>query len=253
MKKVLTFTLLAALAALPALAQQNPQGYAMVRYDLDALAITYCSTSDPLSGPGAVTNASSSTTITGADLTQDVFAAVEKGDVIYVTVVSTSTTYTRGVLSKTDADNVVLDEAVDFGGNSYSWTYRDQTCGTASTDGWVSVSGLEDLTIGLFFPQMVGDVGVNGIDVRVEGTVKTPDGSTNPTQLWPTDKTVGGVVTVQNFDTAGVTSNVFINVTAPIDSIRVGMFFNTADDALGDLTTNAEQITAVLFGQQGGN
>ena len=256
MKKLLTFMLFVAFAALPALAQQNPQGFMTVRYDLDATSIIYCRSNGsgnspfgaPLSGVGAVTNASSSTTITGSDLTQDVFAAVGRGDVIYIKDGPGNTVYTRGVITKTDADNVVLDEAVDLGGDSFTWTYRDQECGTAATDGWVSAAGLENLSVGLFFKQ-VSDDG-NGIDVRLEGTIKTPDGTTNVMQIWPS-RDPAAALTVQNFTVAGAVSNMIVNVTAPIDSLRVGLLFNVADDGT-DTLTDAEQITIVLFGQQGG-
>jgi hypothetical protein len=245
------------LIAAPAIAQQNPQGYFMTRYDLDATAITYCRSNGkggspygaPLSGPGQVTNAASSTTITGADLTADVFTAIAAGDTIYIHDGATGTTYARGVVTRTDADNVVVDEAVDLGGSNFGWTWRDQTCGTAVTDGWVSAAGLENLSVGLFFKQISDDG--SGIDVRLEGTIHTPDGTTNIMQIWPS-KDPAAANTVQNFTTAGLVSNMIVNVTAPIDSLRVGMFFNSADDAAGDVTTDAEQITVVLFGQQGG-
>lgn len=253
MKKSMIALVLAALTV-PALAQQNPQGYFMARYDLDATSITYCRSNGqggspygaPLAGVARVTNSASSTTVTGSDLTLDVFAAVEAGDVIYIHDGSTSTTYTRGVLSKTDADNVVVDEAVNLGGNNFSWTYRDQTCGTAVTSGWVSAAGMDNLSVGIFFTNISDDG--NGIDVRIEGTIQSADGTTNLVQVWPS-KDVAAAASVQNFTTEGITSNLFVNITSPLDSLRIGMFFNTADDGT-DTTTDAEQITVILFGSQ---
>lgn len=253
MKRLIVALLL--LIAAPVLAQQNPQQYMMVRYDLDATTLTFCRSNGkggpsgaPLDGVARVTNAASSTTITGSDTSLDVFAAIEAGDTIYIHDGATGTTYTRGVLSKTDADNVVVDEAVNLGGNSYGWTWRDQTCGTTATDGWVNASGLENLSVGIFFTNISDDG--NGIDARLEATIQTPDGSTNLVQVWP-DKTVAAAASVQNFTTEGITSNLFVNITNPIDSLRVGMKINTADDG-SDVAGDAEQITVILFGQQGG-
>jgi hypothetical protein len=253
MKKALTF-ILAAAFAVPALAQQNPQAYFMVRYDLDATSMTFCRSlgkggpgGEPLAGVGSVTNAASSPTITGSDLTLDSFAAISAGDLILIHDGSTGTTYHRTVLEKTDNDNVNLDESVDLGGGSFNWTYRDHDCGTANGDGWVDASGLDNLSVALMFRNIASDG--SGIDVRVEGTLDTPDGTTkNRIQLWP-DKDPAAANSVQIFTSEGVISNMIVNITAPISKLRVGMNFTVADDG-SDGVNDSEQLTAVLYGSK---
>lgn len=249
--KRLTLVLAMLLLATPVMAQQVRLGYMALRYDLDATSITYCRSEgkngDPFGPPMSrdylVDNAGSETAVTSATADQDVFLGMARGDVMFITVAAVQ--YPRGVLTYTDTENIVVDEAIDLSAADYPFTWRRNNCGTAVTDGWVNIGGMDDVTVGIFLKQYVGDG--NGIDFRLEGTVQTPDGTTNIVQLWPTDKTVDGAATVQNILNTGITANIFINVQEPIDQIRLGMFHNTADDG-ADLTTNAEQITAVVFG-----
>ena len=249
MKKLL---LLLLLLAIPAQAE-NVTGYFAVRYDLDSTSIIYCRSEgergDPFRPPKSalyrVDNAGSETAVTSATAGQDVFLGMAAGDVMYITVDQVQ--YERGVLTYTDTENIVVDEAIDLSGDDYRFSWRRNNCGTAATDGWLSTSGLSNLSVMFAMNQYVGDAGNNGMDVRIEGMIAAPDGTTSVMQLWPS-KSVGAAASVQNFLTAGITSNLIVNVTAPIEQIRVGMLHNTADDASGDLTTNAEQISVTLYG-----
>ncbi len=248
MKKVLFFILVFLCAPLVH-AQEEVVGYFMTRYDLDATSLTFCRSEGQngsvFEGPVNVqyTADSSGTAVTSATASTSTFDLMAALDAIYLT--SGGVIYPRSILTYTDVDTLVTDEALTASGAKVSW--RKHNCGTGVTNGWISTRGINNITIGFFLTQYVGDG--NGLDMRVEGTVETPDGTTNVVQLWPTDKTVGGAATVDNFTTAAIASNLFINVNAPVSMIRIGVLHNTADDG-NDLTTNAEQVTAVLYGQR---
>jgi hypothetical protein len=240
------------LLALPAAAQQNALAYFYHRHDVDATAITYCRSEgqngDPFGAPMAidaqVDNAGSSTTIDQASATGEPFRDMGVGDTFFIHGVTAGSITPRSIVTASSSTSVVVDEAIDLSADNYNITWRNDVCGTAVTSGWISTAGLSNVTIGFFLTQYVGDG--NGLDVRIEGTVETSDGTTNIVQLWPTGKTVGGAATVQNFTTAGIATNIFVNITAPVQKVRVGAFHNTADDG-NDLTTNAEQITVALY------
>jgi hypothetical protein len=242
-------TLLLLLLALPAQAEVVV-GHFMSRYDLDATTITYCRSEgqrgDPFAPPKPndylVDNAGSVTAVTSATAGQDVFLGMGTGDMITITV--SQVDYPRGILTYTDTENIVVDEAIDLSASDYKITWRENKCGTAATDGWLDASNLINISVFFYLTQYVGDG--NGLDVRIEAIVLTPDGTENLVQVWP-DKAVAAGASVQNFTTAGITSNLIVNITAPVQRIRVGVLHNTADDG-NDLTTNAEQISAVLFG-----
>jgi hypothetical protein len=227
------------------------KGYFTVRYDLDATTMTFCTAvgvdgtvwdAQDKAGDAQVDNSGSSTTITDTG-TGHPFTNVAVGDELLIDVAGVLTP--RGVIARASADSITVDEAIDLSAADYDFTYRDTTCGTASTSGWVYVGNLHDLTVFFDLSQYTGDG--NGLDIRLQGSISTPDGYTNITQLWPTDKEVGGAATVANLLTAGETSNVMIRVQEPIEYIRLGMLHHTADDGT-DTTTDAEQITAGILG-----
>jgi len=260
MKKVL-FVLFGLLLAVPVVGQENPQGFFTLRYDLDATAITYCRCEGvdgnpfgaPKTVPYLVDNGGSSTSITSATAGQAVFDGMGVGDIVFLNV--GGVLYPRGIVTYTDSENIVVDEAIDLSASDYPITWKNTVCGTGVTNGWISTAGLEQATVGFFIKQFVGDT--NGLRARLEGTVLTPDGTTNIVQLWPATKVIATAATTQLFQTggvdptAGITSNLFINITSAVQAVRVGMYHATADDG-NDLTTNAEQITVVLFGAKGG-
>jgi hypothetical protein len=229
------------------------KGFFTARYDLDATTMTYCASvgadgtvwdSQGIAGDAQVDNASSSTTITDTG-TGHPFTNVAVGDLLLIDVAGVLTP--REVIARADEDGVTVDEAIDLSAADYDFTYRDLTCGTASTSGWVYVGNLHNVLVTFNMPQYTGDG--NGIDVRFEGAQSTPDGYWNPTQLYPIDKTVGGAATVQNLGTAGIAANLMIYLPEPVEYVRFGMMHNTADDGT-DTTTDAEQITVIIVGEE---
>lgn len=243
--------LLLLLLATPVQAE-NVVGHFMSRFDLDRpdANMIFCRSEgirgNPFGPPKPadylVDNAGSETAVTSATSGQDVFLGMGAGDMITITVDQVQ--YPRGIVTYTDTENIVVDEAIDLSGSDYPISWRENVCGSGTTAGWLDTSNLSNMSVFFYLTQYVGDG--NGLDVRIEGIVMTPDGIENLVQVWP-EKTVGAVASVQNFTVAGIRTNLIVNITAPVQRLRVGVLHNTADDG-NDLTTNAEQISAVLYG-----
>lgn len=244
------------LAALPALAwgAENRTAYFNVRYDLDETTLTACVAegesgnpwSSPISGNARMDNAGSSTTFTAVTASEAPFLGMAESDTLWVKV--GQTTYARTILTFTDTDTIVVDEALDLSGDAtgYAFNYRKHICGTTAADGWISLDNMTDVTIVLSFGQVVSDGSY--IHLRVEGSPDSSDGYDHIHQLWPTDKTVSGAATLQIFDGTGVSDNLMIHIPAPIQKIRVLAEFVVADDG-DDLTTNSENLTFQVFAQ----
>jgi hypothetical protein len=230
------------------------KGYLADRYDLDSAGtLIYCTSVgaqgtiwdiDGIAGPAQVDNAGSSTSITDTG-TGHPFTNVAVGDTLFINVAGTI--YPRQVLARADEDGVTVDEAIDLSAADYDFTYRDQTCGTTSSSGWVYIGNRRNLLITFNMPNLSGDG--NGVDIRLEGMDSTNDGYYNPSQLWPTDKTVGGAMTVWNFTTEGGPAGTKIDLPEPVEYIRLGMQHSVADDGT-DTTTDAEQITVTIVGEE---
>jgi hypothetical protein len=247
------------LIALPALAgaAESRAAYFNVRYDLDATTATGCIAAgerggvwdSPIAGADRVDNGGSSTAVTAVTALDYPFAGMAVRDTMWIKV--GETWYPRTILTYTDADNVVVDEAIDLSGDAtgYAFQWRKHVCGTTAADGWISLDNMTDVTIILNFGQVVDDT--NGVILRVEGSPDTPDGYNHVHQLWPTDKTVSGAATTQTFDGTGITDNLRIQVPIPIQRVRILVEFHTADDG-NDLTTNSENLTFMVFGQYQG-
>lgn len=248
--KKLAFVLALALAS-PVYAGYEVLGYSALRYDLDSTTMTYCVARGANGGVfgqvGPKTNDylldSASTAVTADTAGTALFTGMAVGDVLFIR--SAGVIYPRTILTYTDSETLVSDEALTADGVRFDWVEND--CGTGVTNGWVMTAGWDHITVAFFMKQYVGDG--NGVDIRLEGAVLTPDGTTNVIQLWPS-KTVGAAATVQNLTTAGIASNLAIEIASPVQAVRLGMKHNTADDG-NDLTTNAEQFTVVVYGRQG--
>ena len=149
MKKYLPFALIALLFAVPAQAQVSKELFAGLQYDVDSTSLTYCTTSEPAQGPGLVKTTGSSATVASFTTSSGALTGLAVGDVLQVLTsprpgASTPATGTgttlRVVTAIASVNSITVDAAIDLsatGGYSYSF-YRN-TCGTAATNGWVSV------------------------------------------------------------------------------------------------------------------
>lgn len=138
------------LLALPVAAQDTGQHKAAnftYGYDVASATPTYCAlvglNGDPfgafISGPGTIETSGSSTTVTGVNAADDVFAGVGLGDVIQVRRPD-GTVDIRVVVTNADDDTITVETAIDLSAG-FTWGYKTLRCGTTADDGWVNVSG----------------------------------------------------------------------------------------------------------------
>lgn len=141
--------------------------------DVTGTSYTYCkflgNGGDPFGGPipgtGRIETDGSSTTVTGETDADDPFAPITAGDLIVLTY--GGVTYTRRVATKTDADEITVDAALDTTGAAWGW-YK-ASCGTAATDGWLDASGMWAGT----FVVDVATINATSVDYSVECRVES--------------------------------------------------------------------------------
>lgn len=237
------------LALLPAVAAAEQQKATFVSvYDLDATTTTYCVTTGqggtafgaPMPAPAPVSTSGSSTTVTATTASTAPFAQVSVGDILFFRQ-SGGSTITRYVTARASSDSITINSATTLTAAYFTWMKR--TCGTAATDGWISVAEWKTKKL-TFRLEQVNVTG--GISVVWECRDATYD--TQPVRIYPNEGDgcgVGGTYSSGfcNFTTAGIDSRLSIITEAPWDACRIGFKIGSADDG-GDLTTNAEQITA---------
>lgn len=141
--------------------------------DVTGTSYTYCKFlgrggdpfGGPIPGPGRIETSGSSTTVTGETATDDPFSEVTAGDIIVLTY--GGTTYTRRVATKTSADQISVDTALNTTGAAWGW-YK-ASCGTAATDGWLDASGMWAGT----FVVDVATINATSVDYQVQCRVES--------------------------------------------------------------------------------
>lgn len=237
-------------------AEQKTASFAIL-YDLDATAITYPLVTglggspwgSPMAGSSRIKTTGSSASVTEATASTNPFTDLSVGDLVMVNL-QDGTTDLRVIITRTDAANIILNAAVDWsatGGVAFRWL--KQTTGTAVTNGWIDISGMDDVTMTIYFDQI--NV-TGGVDMRWE--CKAAGVNAAPVIVYPGESdgcgSAGTLGTnVCNLTgTAGITSGLALVVTEPWTACRLGLFIHTSDDG-ADTTTNTEQITATLTGR----
>lgn len=237
------------LGALPAIAQGPSSASFMVLYDLDATAVTYCrvtgSDGSPfgtwIPGGGKIVTVNSSAT-TDEVIDNDPFTPVSAGDLLQVDLgTGPQNVLLRAVAVRTSASQVTVGAAwnIDNSDAGYNFGWKKTTCGTAATSGWISVAGFNKFTLTFSLIQISA---TGGVDVQMQ--CRGQDVGAQPVQVFPSC-TTGACNTFQNYTTAGIASSTTVVGNEPWGECRIGVKIGSADDG-GDLTTNAEQITAGL-------
>ncbi len=246
MKKWILAALVALLAS-PAAAQGVAANFTYL-YDLDASSLTYCVLAgqggDPwgawLPGPGTIETSGSSATITGVDTDADVFEFVDVGDAIYVALPN-GTTYTLNVVTNADADTITVDTAVNLDvDGGYVWSWKDLTCGTAATDGWITVADAFSLTMTVQFDQ--GDLDT----LDVAWYCKGAGAGAGPVRVYPGPNSDCGDGTLST-DVCQLTEGQVLATQIEINNFsacRMGMKYGSSDAS--DSGANLEQITATI-------
>jgi hypothetical protein len=206
-----------------------------INYDLDRPDANpyYCSTSKPNTGNGAIVTSGSATTLTGLTDAFNSFAGLAEGDVIEVLVAGVITDLV--IVTATDADNVVVDTAVDLGVTGVSWYYYKTTCGQAATSGWINVAPYQRKTWRIAWTQ--GDLG-GGLDWRLECKAALSYAPIN--QVYPAT----GWVNIAAAGALNAAANTLFQ-DEPADLCRVALLAHTADAA--DVVGATREIITVTF------
>lgn len=243
MRKLLTILLL--LCAIPAQAQGVRKALFVSDRDFDASDFTFCVTTGvnadpygpPRQGTALIATSGSSTTVSAVTANTLPFALLGVGDIIHVTT-APGTTAMRRITAKASGDSITVDTAITIPAAGLGFTWRQVTCGTAATSGWIDVSAYSDVTITFKINQMNAasvDLVVQCENVNIDSAV---------TQVFPPSPTGSGVCETGNF-TAAMSTQCAVNISSnTFDRCRFGVDVNTDDG--DDLTTNAEDITANL-------
>lgn len=241
MKKL---ALILALFALPTFGAGREQLLLNALYDLDATDPTYCVTtgiggqvrSGALAVDQLVTTSGSSTTVTAVSAsTTDPFLNVAVGDVLIFPRTFSATTggfiptrEERVVTAKASNDSITINAAIELPLAGTTFAYREPSCGTTATSGWVPVQNLRDVTFTINIAQL--SVASGGVAVTVDCR-NLGVGSGANTIFAPTAYT-----------TTGVRSFIIVE---PWDECRIGYELSGADDG-SDTGADAEQITVRL-------
>lgn len=262
MKRLISYLLVAALAALPvASSAQNVQRSAAVtlvaNYNLTATSYTYSffrgpddANADPL-GSGVKWPSKVKTT-SGAQVTVEAFtassapfAALVAGDLLIfpnaptvtnsgpsgVNVQGRTQRQERVIVTATDANNVDVDTAIDLSQDStgYNFYWKKFKTGTETTDGWFSVGNFA----GVKFDIQVTDIHADSIDYSIE--CRGSSVNATPKQL------DSGSITSE---TLGSNSHTFY-LGIPYDQCRVGL--KVTND------TGAQAVWVEIVGEQYGS
>lgn len=260
MKKILISGLLL-LVPISVSAQTIKSANYTYRYNLDSTAIIYCKVTgqngSPFADAGAragtarIKTVGSNVAVSAQTAGQNPFAAIAVNDIIIVKR-PLGPDDVRVVATRTDADNITVDLAVDWSTNTTGFEFRwlQTTCGTTDADGWVEAGGGQRVKTVTFLLQQISGV-VGGIDVRIE--CKGQSLGALPTPVYPVTATASCAPGTNasgfcNFTTAGITTGRFI-VSIPRDTscgqVRLGMLIHTSD-AADTLETDKERITAFI-------
>jgi hypothetical protein len=222
--------LLIALIAAPVFGEVPQRSREIVmKYDVDSATMTYCKVDGPFSGKGKVSTTGSSTTVVGSS--SESFSTLAAGDVLRVQTGTSARDITVvAVTAVASATSLTIVTAQNWSAG-YAWSYWDQTCGTAATDGWVDLSGLSDRTIVVSYE--AGTTGGGGIDVVWEckgASVLSEEVQVYPDN-WPSD--VGTALEVNFADAAVGTKQArrAVRVPEPWSQCRVGLALQATDDA----------------------
>jgi len=248
MKKVIL--LLAALAlATPLWAQSSQELRANFAhlYDLDSTSLTYCvmtGNGSPFGPPNAgtlnVETSGSSATVTAVSGTP--FTDLAVGDTI-TGYLSTGVSNTVVIVAKATGAEVTVSSAVNWdetGGVPFTWW--DQTCGTAATNGWIPVLPAKYVGFSVYYVQGDLDALSVTIECRRSGIGAQPEiVYPGPDSNCGNDGTLG--TNECEFATDPAELGV-VDIAPTYRECRVGLRVKTTDAS--DTTTNLEQITAVL-------
>lgn len=236
------------LLAAPLGAQIGPNQKAVfvTAYDIDTADPIYCVTTGQNGSPWAsprigsgtggnnIKTSGSSTTVTEVTSGSLPFTLLAVGDQIFVNG------NTRYITAKASGASITVNSALNIenSGSGYPFTWNDVACGTAITDGWISVSDASEVTVKIQVDQLNATGGINA-------KIQCKDNNQDITvyQIYP-DPNDTSTQECHTMVYTAVKACAYI-VPGTWDACRVSLDIVTADDG-DDLTTNAEDITATI-------
>lgn len=233
MKRVtlaLLLTLGLAQSGLPQ-AKVNVRRYGILAYDLSSTSTIYCTSSAQDFVPGINAIATSGSSVTTTAVSGTPFDAIAVGDWIQATGLQ------RQVATKASGASITVNSAWNLGTAGVGWQYLHFTCGTAASDGWMSIAGLD-------LAQACAEINtLNGTSVDVVWEARSDLSQTNPIQIHP--GTAGSASSCGsgthasgfcNFTAAGIGARVCIQTAGPWDAVRVGLKI-TGDSGVQSIST----------------
>ena len=227
----------------------------MIKYDADSTTLTYCvelgANGNPFGSPssqgtgrikttGSNVNVGSETALSGA------LTPIAVRDILFVQRTPTAFD-TAMVVTDTDNDTIVVDAAVNWPGNSY--TYYKTTCGTTDADGWVDTSSATRIMMTIQYDQ--GDL--DNLAWRFECRQASP--LSLPVIVYPSEgdgcgnqglQTVPGLC---DFATAGAAARFTWEEFGSWSRCRIGFKVKTTDTS--DAGANLEQVTGSIVVSRG--
>jgi hypothetical protein len=208
-----------------------------VDYDLDSTTYTaVCYTGrmgrvldDWIPGNARITTSSSTTTTTSLTSSTSAFQAVEQYDALLV--MQNGLPLRRYVSAAASVDSITVNSAWDLSDLTagYRYSYRNFTTGTAAESCWIPVAGYKSFTVQFIIDQMVVTGGIDfKLECRMEAAISSPS-----------------VIFSNNYTAAD--SDGYSVQNNEWDQCRVMVKIGTSDDG-GDLTTNAEKVSAFFQG-----
>jgi hypothetical protein len=208
-----------------------------------------------IKGNARITTSGASTTVTAFVASSEPFAAVQAGDYIRATtlgaarpdvvdVVAGGQTPWLKVVTRTDANNITVNQSVNFeGGVSFEW--RRASVSSEAGRGWVPVSSFDRAKFTFAINQANT---TTGIDARVECRDNLPGIETDSiVVVYPYDNATCSFGTLST-DTCTFTATSGTNGKLSVDvdtkswyECRVGMKLTSTDDG-NDLGANLEKI-----------
>lgn len=172
----------------------------------------------------------SSTSVTSNTASSGAFTFVAANDILLFNV--QGTILERKVVTRTDADNIVVNAAIDLT-EGYAFAFKTPYFGPDTEDGWIPVSQFGAIAFIVDVDQMNG---TGGITTSAECRVVGPSGT-------------GGVMQVgtDNITAAGAKTYSVDLRLVHYDQCRIGVVWGTNDDAT-DTGTAIEQITVAFTG-----
>jgi hypothetical protein len=259
MRKLLTYLFVLALAVGltgdRAIATGQDTAATTIMYDADSLTMTYCVTlgtnNNPFGAPssqgtGRIKTAGSSTSVTSDTALSGALAPISVNDIIYVQRTPAIMDFAI-VVTDTDADNVVVDAAVNWPGNFY--TYRRTVCGTSGDDGWVDTSTATRIMMTIQYDQ--GDL--DNLAWRFE--CRQASSRSQPVIVYPSEGDGcgnGGLQAVSglcDFATAGVAARFTWEEFGSWSRCRIGFAVKAVDAS--DAGANLEQVTSSIVVSRG--